>query len=346
MTSFVQRQGTRLMLNGQPFYFSGFNIPQYAHDGPTWSSLIDIAQAGCNAIRIWWPQTMSIVNGKIDWTTLDGMLTVASTHGIKVIMTLTWGGDEAYDLPWWQGGYATQIAPNHIVTYESWVKQVVARYASWGTVMMWQLVNEAQPAAGATDEVPAFEAMYSFATTIGSIVKKLDPNHLLNLGNIIGFNGAGVEWGGSRQWDLPPSPPIVGRDDYQLLLANPYLDVGDYHDYGWPSNPLGFPNEIVGLQGALTIGNALSKPIMVAETGIDWTNNTTYNPPISPNTLAARAPLFQAKFAAQFAAGVVGVCVWAWRDVPGPNDGSVYGLEVGPGDPVLGYMAATNYTHA
>jgi mannan endo-1,4-beta-mannosidase len=343
---YVQRSGTQLVLNGEPFVFTGFNFANFGTDGPGWASLATIAASGSNVVRAWWFQTQSVVSGAINFTTMDGFVAAATANGIKLIITLTNAGDEACNLAWYQGAYASAIASGHVVTYQSWVQQVVARYANNPTVMMWQLANEGQASTDGTGETTAFNAMLAFANAMGAIVKGLAPNQLLNLGNILGFNGGGHQWGGSSQSDLPPYPPTVGRDDYQLLLSCPYLDVGDYHDYGYPHSPLGRPNPTLSIQGALTIGAAVGKPIMVGETGIDWLNESTFNPPISPNTLAARAPLFQAKFVGQLAAGVVGVLIWSWRDSPGSGDGPNYGLEVGVGDPVLAYMPPSQYQQA
>jgi hypothetical protein len=334
------------VLDGAPFIFSGFNIPNFAFDGPSWTSLADIAAAGCNVVRIWWFQTSSVVSSAINFATLDTFVTQASANGIRVIVTLTSGGDEACDLPWWQGGYTSDIAAGHVVSYQSWVEQVVARYANNPTIMIWQLVNEAEAETNGSNETAAYDAMLAFANSLGSTVKSLAPYQLLNLGNVLGFNGNGYQWGGSNQEYLPPTPPAVGTSDYQLLLACPYLDIGDYHDYGAPYSPMGFINETLGIQGALTIGAAVGKPIMIGETGIDWINESNFNPPISPNTTAERSGLFLGKFAAELAAGIVGVQIWSWRDNPTAFDGLNYGLEVGPGDPVLAFMSTNQYQRA
>ncbi|HUC87631.1 MAG TPA: hypothetical protein VMR95_00595 [Candidatus Binatia bacterium] len=342
-THFVQRSGTQLVLDGDPFIFSGFNMPNFSINS---GSFTDIAAAGCNVVRVWWFQTSSVVSGALNWTTLDAFIAAATTANIRLIMTLTTASDEACDLTWWQTGYTSEIASGHVVTYQSWVEQVVARYANNPTIMMWQFVNEGQAETNGSNESTAYAAMLAFANSMGATVKSLAPYQLLNLGNVLGFNGNGDQWGGSNQEYQPPTVPAAGTSDYQLLLECPYLDIGDYHDYGVPYSPMGFINQILGIQGALTIGAAVGKPIMIGETGIDWLNESTFNPPISPNTLAERATLFQGKFNAELAAGIVGVLIWSWRDSPGSGDGPNYGLEVGPSDPVLAYMPTNLYQRA
>lgn len=344
---FVKRSGASLTLDGNAWYFTGFNLPNYAFDYPGWTSLIDIAASGANVVRCQpgWFQTQCVVGGVLDFTKMDSFVAEAASLGLRLILPLTNVGDEALDLTWWQGGYTTQVASGHVVTYQSWVQTVVARYATNPAVMMWQLVNEAQ-VSGTTTETQAYNAMSAFATAMGSIVKGLAPNQLLSLGNCLGYNGTGGgnQWVGSQTYYLPPTSPVVTSGDYQLLLENTYLDVGDFHDYGYPYSPTGLNNgSVLQLNGALAIGAAVNKPIMVAEMGIDWTATPVYNPAISPNTIAARAPLLRDKMNAMLQAGVAGTLIYSWRDSPASGDGSVYGLEVGPSDPVLSYMPVKAY---
>jgi hypothetical protein len=112
-------------------------------------------------------------------------------------------------------------------------------------------------------------------------------------------------------------------------MASPENDVCDYHDYGYPNDPMGrtfAPN----LATAIQMCHAEGKPIMAAETGIYAD---------SPARLAPRAAEFKAKFSAQFQAGVVGELMWTWAVKPDyvvPPGDPLYGIS--PGDPSLAVL--------
>ena len=84
-----------------------------------------------------------------------------------------------------------------------------------------------------------------------------------------------------------------------------------------------------GLQAAINRCHAIGKPLMVGEIGIQFSR-------LSPASTTERATLFDAKFAAQFAAGSVGALLWCWSNtysaVP-PRD-----MEIAPGDPALALL--------
>ncbi len=113
-------------------------------------------------------------------------------------------------------------------------------------------------------------------------------------------------------------------------MSSPGNDVCDYHDYGYPSNPMGMPFA-PNLATAIEMCHANGKPIMVAETGIYARSDAE---------LAPRAAEFSAKFSAQFQAGVVGELMWCWAVKPAyvsAESDANYG--VFPGDPSLGVLS-------
>jgi hypothetical protein len=181
---------------------------------------------------------------------------------------------------------------------------------------MWQLVNEGQgvDSDGSCDESAALRAMLSFSNDVGGMAHGLDASHLVSLGTLAGYSGSGRQWCGAF------------NTDYQTLMASPGNDVCDFHDYGYPTDPMGMPFG-PDLASAVRMCHAVRKPIMVAETGIYAD---------SAAGLAPRAAQFRAKFSAQFAAGVVGELMWAWSVSPHyvvPVQDPDYGIS--PGDPSL-----------
>ena len=186
---------------------------------------------------------------------------------------------------------------------------------------MWQLVNEAEAVNddGTCNEPAALSALLGFSNDVGGMVHALDPHHLVSLGTLEGYSGSGAQWCGAA------------NGDYQTLMASPGNDVCDYHDYGYPSAPMGIPS-VYGLETAIQMCHADDKPIMVAETGIYADNSSE---------LAARAAEFQAKFSAQFQAGVVGELLWGWAVKPDyvlPDSDPNYGISTG--DPSLQVLGA------
>lgn len=315
-TGFVQRDGTQLTLNGQPYRFEGMNVYNVASNGGCVPYLnpdtaLQEIGPGQNVFRFWAFQQFVVSNGQFNWAPFDQVLAAAAAHGERVIMDLTdeWdycdGGVKT--MAWYQSGYKDTVYPGDIVPYRQYVADVVARYKDNPTVMMWELVNEAQ--AGGTGSCPAepgpFDALMSFGEDMGSLVKSIDPNHLLSFG--IQDDSCG-DWAG----------------DYKALNAIPTIDVCTFHDYNYPTDPMGNPTA-PNLQTAVTMCHADNKPIFVGEIGIDPAT-------ISPSTLQERADLFQAKFNAMTQAGVVGELLW---DFAPEDQGS---FEIGPGDPALSIL--------
>ncbi len=197
---------------------------------------------------------------------------------------------------------------------------VVSRYVNNPTVAMWQLVNEGEAvnSDGTCNEPAALSAMLAFSNDVGSLAHGLDPNHLVSLGALAGWSG-----GGAGQWCG------TANSDYQALMASSGNDICDYHDYGYPADPMGIPFA-PDLTTAIQMCHADGKPVMVAETGIYADSSAG---------LAPRAAEFGAKFSAQFQAGVVGELMWAWTPkaiYTIPDNDADYGIF--PGDPSLGVL--------
>jgi mannan endo-1,4-beta-mannosidase len=274
--------------------------------------------------RFWAFQNFFVSNGSFDWTNFDQVLAIAAAHGDKVIPVLANQYDycdTAKDLAWYQNGYANTVEPGDLVTYRQYVADVVSRYTDNPTIAMWQLVNEGEAVNddGTCDEPAALSALLAFSNDVGGMIHALDPNHLVSLGTVEGYSGAG----GGAQWCG------AANGDYQTLMASPGNDVCDYHDYGYPSDPMGIPSPF-GLATAIEMCHADGKPIMVAETGIYAANSAG---------LAQRAAQFSAKFSAQFQAGVVGELMWCWAVDPAyvvPDADPDYGIF--PGDPALAVL--------
>ena len=323
-TDFVTRSGDQLLLDGGAYRFTGFNIYNANSDGdcgPAMSSgstlddSLSAMGASSNAFRAWFFQSLATTGGKRDWSAFDHTLAVARSHGVKVIATLTnqFADCEApggyKDESWYTAGYRAPD-PAGTVSYRDWVAEIVRRYKDDPTILAWQLVNEAEvrPSPDAADcSANAEQILRSFATDVSGLVKSIDPNHLVSLGTL-----------GSGQCGAREA-------EYQDLHDVPTIDFCEYHDY--EPNAAMPGDEFNGLALRIDQCHALHKPIFVGESGIV--------PNDVGGTLAARAEAFDAKFDAQFSAGVAGELVWNWS----PSGSRLDDYDVGAGDPTIGVLA-------
>ncbi len=320
---FVARNGTHLLLNGEPYRFTGLNIYNANSINNCWytlgtgSALDDSLTAigsGQQVFRAWFFQHLATTDGHRDWTAFDHTLAVAQAHREKVIATLAnqWGSCETDPAiykteAWYRSGYKTQIDPGSIRTYRDWVAEIVGRYRNSPTLAFWQLMNEAEAhtSNGGSCNGTATASLKAFAQDMASLVKSIDRNHLLSLGT----SGSGCGTSGKS---------------YQDVHSVAGIDLCEYHDYGSPSVPM--PGDSLnGLRERIRQCHSLNKPLFVGETGI-LTSEV--------GSLFNRGAAWNAKFKAQFGAGVVGELIWAWRDAA-HGGSALTDYDVGPGDPAL-----------
>lgn len=317
------------MLNGAPHRFVGINLytafwgSRYAHSNDL-TTAIPILAGKVNVARVFGFQASAITAGVRDWTDWDAALALFAANGIRVIVALTdqWGvdhyaiSDTTLDrtIGWYQGGYKTTV--EGVSTYRGWVIEAVTRYKDNPTIALWQLVNEgeARNPDGTCSETPARDALRAFADDMAGLIKSIDPNHLAGLGTIAGECGS-------------------NEADYAYIGAGANIDVMDWHDYGInsdgapdPGHPLGVDNAESGFTVSLARAVANGKVFIVGEAGINWSAFGI--------TRDERATLFDAKLAAQFAAGSQGELLFTWHDAPMTSD-PTRGLEITTDDPAL-----------
>ena len=338
--SFVTRAGSQLLLDGQPYRFVGMNI--YGANSDGWCgedytadqlrTALDGIGSRNTVLRSWFFQTLAAAKGPDgawtgarDWTKFDQTLAIAAEKGVHVIVTLTdqWGecgdgGDSGFKTKaWYLGGYD---APDPILaakydqwlSYRAWVVEIVTRYKDDPTILAWQLINEGEvkdslnagcPIGNPADPMDHGNILRDFAQDISGMIRGIDPNHLISLGTMGGGQCGTQDW------------------QYSLVHALPNIDMCEYHDYLHEVMP---GDQWNGLQVRIDQCAALDKPIFVGESGI--TPNT-----IPGGTFEDRAELYDAKFRTQFAAGVQGELVWAYR-----RTGSTLNtFDIGDGDPTL-----------
>ncbi len=351
---FVTRQATQLYLNGSVYKYIGVNdypanvrsncITGKATAGIS-SDLTDIdTESGgrVKVIRAWFFQHLATVNGVRDWTAFDNTLATAKSHGFKVIATLAneWGscennswtdtsGEGYRDISWYMGGYKDTSLNNlnrnpdsgGITTYRQWLQDVASRYKNDATILAWQLMNEGNagtyaagvgnnyPCQNASNGTTPTQAIINWANDVVPLIKSVDSNHLIEIGMSPSSCGTSISGNPSSYVQING---VVGND------------LCEFHDYSGGTTSL--PS---GLSTVINECMSIGKPVNVGEEGI---NQTT-----SGMTLQIRASDFNAKFTAQFQAGVTGIEPWVWNAGSGSID-TIY--EIKPGDPVLGIMGA------
>ena len=260
------------------------------------------------------------------WSAFDHTLSVATAHGYRVVVTLTdqWGecgagqdGGTSYykTKDWYINGY-TAVDTGMPVSYRDWVAEVVTRYKDSPTVLMWQLINEAEvkesQSAGCLPHpnTESRDVLIAWASDVSGLVKSIDPDHLVSLGTIGGGQCGAV------------------FTQYQDVHAIPTIDLCEYHDYS-PNSPMP-GDQWNGLQFRIDQCNALNKPLFIGEVGI--------KPSEVGGTLDSRAAALDAKLDVQMAAGIDGVLSWAWSNLGSTLDN----FDIGPNDPLLDVLGLTD----
>jgi hypothetical protein len=325
----VQRSGAQLTLDGSDYRFTGYQIglgSSPAHplctsypDSAVGPALVHAQQSsGANAVRVWMYQGYG---GPSDWSRFDLIFSEARKAGVRVIATLTnqWGDCEprradgslvVKRLGWYQSGYRAPDA-GYALSFHDFVGAMATRYRDEPALLAWQLVNEAEPKKddGSCDEQAGAAALRAFSDDLVGVVRAAGDPHLVGLGSM-----------GSGQCGLS------GSADFRYVHGGA-LDMCEYHDY----TPVqAVPGDAWnGLATRVADCAAVGKPLFVGEAGIPagiQADGSTG--PVTAETLARRAALFDDKLTRQAAAGVAGFLVWQKATSNGD------GFTVYDGDPV------------
>jgi hypothetical protein len=240
----------------------------------------------------------------------------------------TCDGETWQDPQWYSGGFKNvynSVAnfDGHGLTplsYWSYMKALVSRYADSPALGMWEPMSEAEastcPAAfepsncsgrqTCPDEAAAAGALEYFFTAVGREIHLLDSKHLVE-GGFLGGSQCGT-----------------AGTYYQSVGSSPGIDVLSVHDY-YGSVPLG-GDQWNGMAERFAQAKALDKPIITGEAGIVASEGQS-----GCESLQQRAADMSAKMTAQFADGDSAFLVWNW--VVGPLGPCSY--NTGPNDSAL-----------
>ncbi len=321
---FVYADGTRLLLDGEPYLFLGVNVYGAANDramsfacGPAANNgrnqeeylnamFTEMENMGVNAVRFWAFPSFALRNAGgssiLDFSAIDRVIRYAREHKSKVIPVLEnqWnhcpGSIHKYS-DWYASGYRAPYG-EYPLSFVEYVDAIVARYRDEPAILMWQIMNEAQ--SEELNGVADPESLRRFAEALSARIKELDPNHLVSLGTI-GRGQAGID-----------------NENFVLLHQLEAIDVVEAHDYrheeeAWPSS------NFHSIDRAYRIAQELGKPFFIGEAGIC---RVRFSPEESADcgeefSLEERAALFDAKLnAALVERNVAGYLLWEWDNPP------------------------------
>ena len=363
-SSFVTRVGAQLVLDGQPFKFTGVNMYNANSDGwcreqPTDAELAAAFHAlgrGQVVLRAWFFQPLATAKwtGVRDWTHFDRTLALAKAAGVRIIATLTdqWGecgdgGNGRYKTrDWYTGGYLTpdpaetDPSPPRQNVYLQWdsyydyVQQVVSRYKDEPAIIAWQLINEAEVKVASGDSTCATAAPPAPQPSTGpSPTQSPNPTPTAPPPPQDSLTVL-------KTWATTMADTIRGLDGNHLIslgtIGSGQCGASDteYQELHTITNIdlcEYHDYSLAAMPG--DIYNGLQRRIdqCNALSKPLFVGETGIRPSDVGGTLEARSALFDDKFNTQFAAGVVGELMWDYSSTPS----TLNNYDIGPGDPAL-----------
>ncbi len=283
---YVRANGPVFELDGRPFPVNGCNCYYAAHRGdPMTQAAFDLAEScGFNVLRTWafldvpeprdfaWFQAgPGLYNdGPNGLELLDRTIALAEQRGILLILPLVnywddFGGMNQYakwlSLTRREDFYTDSRARD---VYREWVRHLLLRvntrtgrqYRDEPAIMAWELANESR-----CEIKGGCEVLHQWAEEMSGVVKALDGNHLVGLGDEGFFRRA---WAGRHR-------TYNGQHgvDCEALMGIGTLDFGSTHLY--PDYEPEFSPEDFGsrwIREHIEAGGRANKPMLIEEYGL------------------------------------------------------------------------------
>ncbi|CAI9761913.1 unnamed protein product [Fraxinus pennsylvanica] len=215
--SLVQKKGNQFIVNGQPFYFNGFNtywLMVFAADQSTRGKVTEVFQqasaVGLSVCRTWafndgqWralQKTPSVYDEEV-FKALDFVISEAKKYKIRLILSLVnnweaYGGKSQY-VKWGKSAGLNLTSDDDFFShptlrsyYKAHVKTVLNRvntvthisYKEDPTIFAWELMNEPR-----CESDPSGNKLQQWIEEMALYVKSVDPKHLVEIG-LEGFYG-------------------------------------------------------------------------------------------------------------------------------------------------------------
>jgi len=292
--AFLERSGTELVLDGQPFHeisFNAYDLLEMSLAGRASAArdeLTELGKLGFRVVRVMAspygaPEFESIffdTNAEAQaakraayFATFDALLDAADANGIRIVASLMWNVANIGDLGpnTVREGITDPTSPGR-QRVEEYIREVVTRYADRPTIAMWELGNEWNLAADI--QWPQFDftsdelALYYQETA--SLIRSIDERHLITTGDSSPRLAAMHLLRAVREHRGPDWTPDTAEELAEYLdLMNPDpIDVVSIHYYddsmlsiggtlGSPANLRFFKN----------VADQMGKPLFVGEIG-------------------------------------------------------------------------------
>lgn len=296
---FLYREGRQLMLNGKPYQCASFNSFQLCGCGHDYELFSDeeidalFASLPDNTIVRTWATPAF-------YHKTDELVELAEKHNVKLLLSLGDGrcgcgdfdgaknGDGNGKNPeWYKGAFREKYLP-HVIN-------MVSKYKDSPAIAMWEIINEPGEADWAT--------IRNFLHEVAAVIKKHDPNHLVESGTFAGW-------------------AYEGYENYRAMHDSPHIDVGNLHEYDYDyqnSNTIESPH----FEKCLKAMYELDKVLIVGETGIISGDDCR-------TSRQKRVEAMREKFDIYLGMGAGAVFVWNLA-----NESRHCGLTFGMDDPML-----------
>lgn len=292
-SGFLTTRGSELVLDGEPFRFVGVNrynlltvAPSHVC-GDAWSEdeldrwLDEVAAMGGTALRFWAFQPFT--DSGNDFERFPYVVQAAEARGIKLVPVLEnyygecGGAGENKHEAWYREGYR-ELYGSNAISFVDYIRRIIPRYRDSKTIMMWQIMNEAENRAGEDGGCGDFATFNEFARDVSDLIRELDPNHTISLGTL-GTGQCGAQ-----------------GDEYRRLHEHDNINILESHEYGNERAPVS--DEI---HRNIRVANELDKPFFTARAAsrataptraaISWTSarGTSRRRRVASSSLAATA---------------------------------------------------------
>ncbi|KAL3423950.1 endo-beta-1,4-mannanase [Phlyctema vagabunda] len=286
--------GRLFEIDGRVGYFAGSNAWWLAHlskNSDVDTAFKQVAKTQYKVLRVWgfgdvtslpdplatdpnkvYFQFLNSTGGYINYgrdgiQRLDYVVSAAEKYGVKLVLNFVnnwgdYGGIAAYTRAF--GANATQwfTDPTSQTVYRAYIKTLVTRYAKSSAIFSWELANE--PRCNGCDT----SVITNWATDVSAYIKKLDPNHMVTLGDEGWFAPANNIGDGSYAYSGSEGVDFVRN----LKIST--LDYGTFHLY---PDSWGYEYEwgAEWIQEHDAVGKKSGKPIILEEYGAPFPNNHT-----------------------------------------------------------------------
>ncbi|WP_155988014.1 cellulose binding domain-containing protein [Gorillibacterium massiliense] len=279
-SAFVGVSGSKFVLNGSDFYFSGSNNYYFHYASQTMvDDVLNKAVAmNLKVMRIWGftdgtanagvnMQPQAGVYDESGFKKLDYAIYKAGQLGIKLVIPMVnnwddFGGMNQY-VKWFNAGTHDAFYTNSSIktAYKNYVNYLINRtntynnvkYKDDPTIMTWELANEPRCQSDTTGNT-----LVNWANEMSTYVKSLDSNHLVAVGDEGFYNISG-----NSDWMYGGGEGV----DWTRLTSLTNIDYGTYHLYpdGW-NRTVDWGTQWI--KNHIADGKTIGKPTVLEEYGI------------------------------------------------------------------------------